>query len=175
MTAQLRNASRAGAGLLDEFKKFALRGNVLDMAVGITVGSAFTTIVRSLVDDLLMPPIGLLIGRVDFSSLYILLRAGDPPPPYTTLAQALEAGAVTLNVGLFVNNVITFLIVALAVFLLVRAVVQMRHREEEQPAAPTTRACPHCYSTIDIRATRCPECTSEIPAPEAVPATGGGE
>jgi len=163
MADRVSNMSRTGFRLFEEFKKFALRGNVVDMAVGIIIGSAFSTIVKSLVDDILMPPLGLLIGRVDFSSLYILLRAGEQPPPYTTLAQAQEAGAVTLNVGLFINNLITFVLVALAVFFLVKAIQQMRRKEEEQPAKATTKACPYCYTTIDIRATRCPECTSQLP------------
>jgi len=149
--------------MLKEFKKFAMRGNVLDMAVGIVIGGAFTPIVKSLVDDVIMPAIGLLLGRVDFSNLFIVLRQGAKAPgPYATLAQAQQAGAVTVNYGVFINTMVTFVIVAFAIFLLVRSV--NRWRPKEEPAAPATRECPFCKTAISPAATRCPACTSELPA-----------
>jgi len=122
--------------MLKEFKEFAMRGNVVDMAVGIIIGAAFGRIVDSLVKDLIMPPIGLLLGKVDFSNLFVILKEGTTPGPYFTVDAAQKAGAVTFNYGMFINNVITFLIVAFAVFLLIRAINQLRRKEEEQPAAP---------------------------------------
>jgi large conductance mechanosensitive channel len=149
--------------MLKEFKAFAMRGNVLDLAVGIIIGGAFGTIVKSLVDDVIMPPIGLALGNVDFSNLFLLLKDGaKAPPPYATLAEAHAAGAVTINYGLFVNSVITFLIVAFAVFLLVRAANRMT--PHDAAAAPSTRDCPYCAMPIPIAATRCPQCTSELRA-----------
>jgi large conductance mechanosensitive channel len=149
--------------MLKEFKDFALRGNVVDMAVGIIIGAAFGTIVTSLVNDVIMPPIGLLLGGVDFANLFILLRAGSPAAPYASLADAQSAGAVTINYGLFVNAVISFLIVAFVVFLLIRNVNRMKKEEEAPPAEPTTKECPYCLSSIPIKASRCPHCTSELP------------
>ena len=149
--------------MLKEFKEFALRGNVVDMAVGIIIGAAFGTIVTSLVNDVIMPPIGLLLGGVDFANLFILLRAGSPAAPYASLADAQSAGAVTINYGLFVNAVISFLIVAFVVFLLIRNVNRMKKEEEAPPAEPTTKECPYCLSSIPIKASRCPHCTSELP------------
>ena len=147
--------------MLKEFKAFAMRGNVLDLAVGIIIGGAFGTIVKSLVDDVIMPPIGLALGNVDFADLFLLLKAGTKaPPPYATLAEAQAAGAVTVNYGVFVNAVITFLIVAFAVFLLVRAANRLQ--PQEAAAAPTTKDCPYCRMAIPIGATRCPQCTSEL-------------
>ena len=143
--------------MLKEFKEFAMRGNVLDMAVGIIVGAAFGTIVTSFVNDVLMPPIGLLLGRVDFSNLFITLKGEH----LATLAQAKAAGATTLNYGVFLNTVVNFLIVAFAVFLLIRQVNRLR-REPEPAAVPTTKECPFCCSAIPLKATRCPQCTSEI-------------
>ena len=151
-------------GLVKDFKAFAMRGNVVDMAVGIIIGGAFGTIVKSLVDDVLMPPIGLAVGNVDFSELFLVVRGGDPSGPYATLAAAKDAGAVTINYGLFVNAVVSFLIVAFAVFLLVRAMVKLQHREEAAPAAPTTKDCDYCKTSIPIKAVRCPHCTSELRA-----------
>ncbi len=149
-------------GMVKEFKEFAVKGNVVDMAVGIIIGGAFGTIVKSLVADVIMPPIGMLLGNVDFSELFLVLNNGSTPGPYVTLADAQKAGAVTINYGLFINSVISFLIVAFAVFLLIRAVNKMK-REEVAPAVePTTRDCPYCYSTISLKASRCPHCTSEI-------------
>jgi large conductance mechanosensitive channel len=148
--------------MLNEFKKFAVRGNVVDMAVGIIIGGAFGTIAKSLVDDVLMPPLGLLLGGADFTDLFVVLRDGaDVAAPYASLAEAQAAGAVTVNYGLFVNNVIAFLIVAWAVFLLVRAMNRL-HRKEEAAPPPTVRACPFCATDIPLAATRCPHCTSEV-------------
>ncbi len=148
--------------MLKEFKEFALRGNVIDMAVGIIIGAAFGVIVKSLVNDVIMPPIGLLTGGVDFANLFALLKAGSPAGPYTSLADAQAAGAVTVNYGAFINNVVSFLIVAFVVFLLVRAINRLQEEEEEAPAEPTTKECPYCLSTIPIKATRCAHCTSEL-------------
>jgi large conductance mechanosensitive channel len=148
--------------MFKEFKEFALRGNVVDMAVGIIIGAAFGTIVKSLVADVIMPPIGLLLGNVDFSNLFIVLKAGTAAGPYTTLADANAAGAVTLNYGIFINTIISFIIIAFAVFLIIRNINRLK-REEEVPAAePTTKECPHCFSTIPIMAKRCPFCTSSL-------------
>ncbi|OQY18280.1 MAG: large conductance mechanosensitive channel protein MscL [Chloroflexi bacterium] len=147
--------------MLKEFKEFALRGNVIDMAVGIIVGAAFGTIVKSLVADVIMPPIGLLLGGVDFANLFILLKPGSPAGPYAALADAQAAGAVTVNYGVFLNNVISFLIVAFVMFLLIRGINRLQ-KEEQAPAEPTTKECPYCFSTIPIKATRCPHCTSEL-------------
>ena len=147
--------------MLKEFKAFAMRGNVLDLAVGIIIGGAFGTIVKSLVDDVIMPPIGLALGNVDFSELFLLLKDGPKAaPPYATLAEAQQAGAVTVNYGLFINSVITFLIVAFAVFLLVRGANRLQ--PPEPAAAPATKDCPYCRMAIPAGATRCPQCTSEL-------------
>jgi large conductance mechanosensitive channel len=149
--------------VLKEFKEFAMRGNVVDMAVGIIIGAAFGTIVKSLVSDVIMPPIGLLLGNVDFSNLFVVLKHGaEMAGPYATLADAQTAGAVTLNYGSFVNTVISFLIVAVAVFFLVKGINQLKRKEEAPSAEPTTKECPHCFSVIPIKATRCPMCTSEL-------------
>ena len=149
--------------MLKEFKEFVLRGNVLDMAVGIIIGAAFGTIVASLVNDVIMPPIGLLLGGVDFSNLFILLKAGSPAAPYASLADAQAAGAVTINYGVFINAVVSFLIVAFVIFLLIRTINRLRREEEAPPPEPTTKECPYCLSTIPIKATRCAHCTSELP------------
>lgn len=154
--------------MLKEFQKFAVRGNVVDMAVGIIIGGAFGTIVKSLVDDVIMPPIGLALGNVDFSDLFVTLRAGTPPGPYETLAAAKQAGAVTLNFGLFGNAVLSFAIVAFAVFLLVKGVNRLKEQvDPTPPAAPTEKDCPYCFTRIPIPATRCPHCTSELSRPSA--------
>ena len=150
--------------MLKEFKEFAMRGNVVDMAVGIIIGAAFGQIVTSLVNDVLMPPIGLLLGDVDFSNLFMVLKGGAVAGPYASLADAQAAGAVTVNYGVFVNTVISFVIVALAVFLLIRGINRLQRQEEAPPAEPTTKECPHCLSTIPLQATRCPHCTSELEA-----------
>jgi len=143
-----------------EFKEFAMRGNVLDMAIGIIIGAAFGKIVSSFVNDILMPPIGLLLGGVDFSDLFINLSG----KPYASLAEAKAAGAATINYGVFLNAVLDFVIVAFAVFLLVRQVNRLRRQPEPAPAAPTTKECPYCLSVISLRATRCPYCTSDLQA-----------
>jgi large conductance mechanosensitive channel len=150
--------------MLREFKELAMRGNVLDLAVGIVIGAAFSTIVKSLVDDVLMPPIGLLLGNVDFSNLFLVLKSGNPAGPYTSLAAAKAAGAVSINYGAFVTTIINFLIVAFAVFLLVRGVNKLRRQEEASPTAPATKECPYCLFTIPSNAIRCAHCTSELQA-----------
>jgi large conductance mechanosensitive channel len=152
--------TEGGAAMLKEFKEFAMRGNVLDMAVGIIIGAAFGKIITSFVNDILMPPIGLLLGKVDFSNLFLNLSG----KPYETLAAAKTASAPTLNYGLFLNTVIDFVIVAFAVFLLVRQVNRLNRPAEAAPAAPTTRDCPYCLSSVALKATRCPHCTSELRA-----------
>jgi large conductance mechanosensitive channel len=149
--------------VLKEFKEFAVRGNVVDMAVGIVLGTAFGLIVRSLVADVLMPPLGLLLGDVDFTNLFMTLRKGAPPGPYPSLEEARAAGAVTLNYGLFINTVASFLIVAGAMFFLVRSINRMKRKEEAgPPPAPDTKSCPYCVSTIPAKASRCPFCTSQV-------------
>ena len=150
--------------MFKEFRQFAMRGNVVDMAVGIIIGAAFGAIVKSIVDDMIMPPIGLLLGNVDFSNLFVVLRDGHKlAGPYATVAEAHAAGAVTLNYGLFINTVISFVIVAFSVFLLIRAMNRLQERLEKHPdAAATTKDCPYCFSSININATRCPQCTSQL-------------
>ena len=149
-------------GMLNEFRHFAMRGNVVDMAVGIIIGGAFGTIVKSLVSDVMMPPLGLLLGGVDFSDLFVTLKEGATAGPYATLAAAQEAGAVTIGYGLFMNAVISFLIVAFAVFLLIKAINKLQREKEEPAAEPTTKDCPKCFTAIPVKATRCPNCTSDI-------------
>ncbi|HET6420849.1 MAG TPA: large-conductance mechanosensitive channel protein MscL [Geobacteraceae bacterium] len=147
--------------MLKDFKEFAMKGNVVDMAVGIVIGAAFGAIVKSLVSDLLMPPIGLILGKTDFTNLFAVLKEGTPASPYIALSDAQKAGAVTLNYGLFINSVISFLIVAFAVFLLIRAINRMR-RQEEAPVEAETKECSYCLSTVPIKAVRCPHCTSSL-------------
>jgi large conductance mechanosensitive channel len=144
--------------MLKEFKEFAMRGNVLDMAVGIIIGAAFGKIITSFVSDILMPPIGLLLGRIDFSNLFISLSGQH----YATLSAAKAAGAATVNYGLFFNTVLDFLIVAFAIFILIRQVNRFKRQQEVPPSAPATKECQHCFSIIPIKATRCPHCTSEL-------------
>ncbi len=148
--------------MFKEFKEFAMRGNVVDMAVGIIIGAAFGLIVKSLVADIIMPPIGLLLGNVDFSNLFVVLKDGTTPGPFLALADAQKAGAVTINYGLFINTVINFLIVAFAIFFLIRGLNKLKREKAAPVEAPTTKECPHCLSTIQIKATRCPFCTSEL-------------
>ena len=146
--------------MFKEFKEFAMKGNVVDMAVGIIIGAAFGTIIKSLVDDVLMPPIGLLLGNVDFSNLFLVLKQGGVPGPYASLAAAKGAGAVSVNIGIFINTVISFVIVAFSVFLVIKNVNRLR---KEAPASdPTTKDCPFCLSVVPIKATRCGQCTSEL-------------
>ena len=144
--------------ILKEFKEFAVRGNVIDMAVGIIIGAAFGKIVSSLVGDVVMPTVGVLTGGVDFSNHFINLSGES----YTTLAEAQAAGAVTLNYGIFLNAVLSFLIVALCVFILVKQVNRLKRKEDVASIAPTQKSCPHCFTSISIKATRCPFCTSEL-------------
>ena len=150
--------------MLKEFKEFAMKGNVIDMAVGIIIGAAFGTIVNSLVQDVIMPPIGLLLGNVDFTNIFAVLKEGKVAGPYASIAAAKAAGAVTINFGVFVNTIISFILIAFAVFLLVRTINKMRRQEEAPPAAPATKECAYCFSAIPIKATRCPNCTSELKA-----------
>jgi large conductance mechanosensitive channel len=150
--------------MLKEFKEFAMRGNVVDMAVGIIIGASFGSIINSLVSDVIMPPIGLLLGKVDFSNLYFILQEGEIASPYGSLVEAQEAGAVTLNYGLFINTLVSFVIVAFAVFLLIRAINRLQREEETPSEEPTTVECPFCASKISIKATRCPYCTSQLEA-----------
>ena len=155
--------------ILNEFKSFALRGNVIDLAVGFTVGAAFSTIAKSFVNDIIMPPVGLMAGQAEMSDLFILLQEGaNAPAPYATLADAQEAGAVTINYGIFINNVIAFLVIALVMFVMIRGVNRLENAIEDElgygdkKVEPTTKKCPYCISTISRRAKRCPECTSQL-------------
>lgn len=148
--------------MLKEFRDFAMRGNVLDLAIGVIIGGAFGTITKSLVDDILMPPIGLLLGNTDFINLFLTLKAGEIAEPYASLAAAQEAGAVTLNYGIFLNTIINFIIIAFAMFMVVRAFNRLQKKEEPAPAEPTVKNCPFCHTEIPIQATRCPNCTSEL-------------
>ncbi|MEW4451694.1 large conductance mechanosensitive channel protein MscL [Bremerella sp. JC817] len=161
-------------GVISDFKKFALRGNLMDMAVGFTVGAAFTSVAKSLVSDVIMPPLGYVLGSSDFSDLFLVLNQKETDPSITTLAQAQAAGLTTINYGLFINNIISFLLVAFAMFLLIRMVNQLDKRLEDtfggqkpEPGDPENKKCPYCLSTIPYRATRCAHCTAELPALEA--------
>ncbi len=151
--------------MLAEFKKFILRGNVIDLAIGVIIGTAFGRIVTSLVNDIIMPPIGLLLGNVDFTNLYAVLKSGDqlvPKGTALTEAQAMK-GVVTWNYGLFITTIINFLIVALVIFLVIKGINSLYRKPAPAPEAPTTKECPHCFTQIPIKATRCPNCTSELP------------
>lgn len=148
--------------MIKEFKEFAMRGSVLDMAVGIIIGMAFGAIVSSFVTDVLMPPLGLLLGGVDFTNLFVVLKSGQAGGPFVSLAAAQEAGAVTLNYGLFINKIISFLIVAFALFLVIRSMNRLKKKEAAPAAAPTTKDCPFCFTAIPIQAVRCPNCTSQL-------------
>jgi large conductance mechanosensitive channel len=151
--------------MFKEFKEFALRGNVLDMAVGIIIGAAFGGIVNSFVSDVIMPPIGLLLGNVDFSNLYIILKEGAVAGPFASLAEAKKAGAVTISYGVFINTIINFIILAFVIFLFIRNINKLKRKEEAPVAAPTTKECTFCFSAIPLKATRCPHCTSELKSP----------
>ena len=144
--------------IFQEFREFAVRGNVVDMAVGILVGAAFGKIVSSLVEDIVMPPLSLLTGKIDYSNLYINLSGST----YSSLAEAKKAGAATINYGLFMNNIISFLIVAICVFFIVKQINNLRRKEDVDSIAPTQKSCPYCHSSISIKATRCPQCTSQL-------------
>lgn len=148
--------------MFKEFREFVMRGNVIDMAVGIVIGAAFGAIVQSLVKDVLMPPIGILLGNVDFANIFTVIKAGEVAGPYATLADAQAAGAVTMNWGLFVNSIIAFLIVAFAIYMVIKQVNRLKREAEEPPAEPTTKDCPFCLSAVPIKAVRCPFCTSEL-------------
>lgn len=141
-----------------EFREFIARGNVIDLAVGIIIGTAFNAIVNSLVKDVIMPPVGYLLGDADFTELYINLSGGE----YESLALAQEAGAATINYGVFINTIIDFVIIALVIFVLIKQVNRLKRKEQEEPADPTTQNCPYCFSVIPIKATRCPHCTSQL-------------
>ena len=148
--------------MFKEFKEFAMKGNMIDMAVGIVIGAAFGAIITSLVADMIMPPIGVLLGNVDFSNLFVLLKEGKVPGPYGSLAAAKAAGAVTLNYGAFLNTIISFLIIAFAIFILVKNINRLKRQQEAPPAEPITKECPYCLSVIPIKALRCGHCTSEL-------------
>jgi large conductance mechanosensitive channel len=149
--------------MLKEFREFVIRGNMIDMAVGITVGTAFGAAVASLVNDVVMPPVGLLLSGVDFADFFVVLKAGSPAGPYATLVDAQAAGAVTLNYGAFANTLVTFLVVSLAIFAVVRFVNQLRRlKEKEEAEEPSTKKCPYCLSTIPAGATRCAHCTADL-------------
>ncbi|MCU0611845.1 MAG: large-conductance mechanosensitive channel protein MscL [Candidatus Eisenbacteria bacterium] len=151
--------------MFKEFKDFAMKGNVLDMAIGIIIGAAFGKIVGSFVSDVLMPPLGLLVGNIDFNNLFLVIKQGATAGPYDTLAKAQEAGAVTINYGVFVDTLISFVLVAVAVFILVKNVNRLKRQEAPAaPPVPTTRECPYCLSAIPIKATRCGHCTSTLTA-----------
>jgi large conductance mechanosensitive channel len=148
--------------MFKDFKEFAMRGNVVDMAVGIVIGAAFGTVVKSFVDDVLMPPIGLGLGNVDFANIFFTLKEGSKAAgPYASLAAAKAAGAVTINLGSFINTIISFVIIAFAVFLVIKGMNAMQ-RQEAPP--PVTKECPYCFSAIPIQASRCPHCTSQVTA-----------
>lgn len=149
--------------MFKEFKEFAMRGNVIDMAVGIVIGAAFGTIVKSLVSDIIMPPIGLLLSKVDFANLFAVLKQGETVAgPYVSLVDAQAAGAVTINYGVFINTLISFIVIAFAIFMVIRSVNKLKKKEEALPAEPITKDCPYCLTSISIKATRCPHCTSEL-------------
>lgn len=144
---------------LKEFREFAVKGNMIDLAIGIIIGAAFSGIVNSLVNDIIMPPIGLILGKVDFTNLFFTLSGAH----FNTLAEAKAGGAVTLNYGVFINTIISFMIVAFAVFMLVKQINRIRRSiEHQEESAPTTKPCPYCKSLINIEAVRCPQCTSEL-------------
>jgi len=148
--------------MLKEFKEFAMRGNVVDMAVGIVIGASFGAIVSSFVADIVMPPIGILLGNVDFANLFAVIKEGTVPSPYVSPAAAKAAGAVTINYGTFFNTIISFLIVAFSVYLVIKNINRMKRKEEAPPPAPSTKECPYCLSAIPIKAVRCAHCTSEL-------------
>lgn len=154
--------------MFEDFKKFILKGSIIDLAIGFTVGASFSSVARSLVDNVLMPPIGLVLGRVDFSNLFVLLKQGNPAPPYNTVQQAHQAGAVTLNYGSFLNSVISLLIVALAMYLVIRFISQLNTQLENKlkvslkAKSPATKKCPYCLTALPTKAIRCSACTSKL-------------
>lgn len=149
-------------GFFHDFKEFAMRGNAMDMAVGIVIGTAFGAIAKSLVSDVIMPPFGLLLGGRDFSKYYFVLKQGTPPGPYPSLKAAETAHAVTLNYGSFIGTVITFIVIALSIFTLLRQINKLKRKPQDVPASPTTKECPHCCTSIPVKASRCPACTSDL-------------
>jgi large conductance mechanosensitive channel len=154
---------KGGTRMLQDFKAFIMRGNVIDMAVGIIIGIAFGAVINSLVKDVIMPPIGLALGNVDFANLFAVLKEGATPGPYASLAAAQAAGAVTINYGVFINAIINLLIIAAAVFfLIVRPIAKLQARKKAEEPAPTTKECPYCFTAIPIKASRCPNCTSAL-------------
>ncbi len=158
----IKKSFKKGEVRLKEFKEFALRGNVIDMAVGIILGVAFGAIVNSLVMDVIMPPVGLLLGKVDFSNLFIGLKEGSPAGSYLSLAAAKEAGVVTLNIGVFINTVISSLIISFSIFLVIRQINKLKRKAEAPAAPPATKNCPYCFSSIPVQAVRCPFFTSSL-------------
>jgi large conductance mechanosensitive channel len=156
--------------IIKEFREFAVKGNVVDMAVGIIIGTAFGAIAKSLVSDVIMPPLGALMGNIDFSNFFIVVKEGVTAGPYSTLKAARDSGAITINYGIFSNTVVNFLIVSIAVFLLVRAINRLRREElTSEPISQSEKACPYCCSNIAINATRCPFCTSNLVGGESKP------
>jgi len=150
--------------VIKELRAFIMRGNVLDLAIAVIIGVAFGAIIKSLVDDIIMPPIGMLLGNVDFADLFIVLKEGTTPGPYASLTAAKDAAAVTLRYGVFINTVINFIIIALALFVVIKAANRATQKAPPPPAAPTTKECPQCAMQIPIKATRCGHCTSTVPA-----------
>lgn len=149
-------------GLMKEFKEFIGRGNVIDLAVAVVIGAAFGVIVASLVKDIVMPPVGLALGNADFSNLFVVLKEGSTPGPYPAVADAAKAGAVTINYGVFIMTILNFLIIAFVVFVMVRTINRAKRKGEPAPKAPDTKECVYCYTTIPVKAKRCPNCTSEL-------------
>jgi large conductance mechanosensitive channel len=164
MRLEAKERKGRGKEMLKEFREFSVKGNMVDMAVGIIIGAAFGSVVTSFVADNIMPPIGLLLGNVNFSDLIVVLREGKAPGPYASVAAAKAAGAVTLNYGLFINTLISFLVVAFSVFLLVRNINKLR-KEQATPEIPATKECPYCLSIVPLAAVRCGHCTSELKNP----------
>lgn len=156
--------------VIKEFKKFLLRGNLIDLAVGFTVGASFSTLAKSLVDDVIMPPIAALMGNQDFNDLFVILKRGSEAPPYNTLADAQSAGAITLNYGRFLSNLLALVLVGLAMFVVIKMVNEVDEKlaglvgkkRKDKDEEPTNKKCPFCYSTIAYKATRCPQCTSKL-------------
>jgi large conductance mechanosensitive channel len=154
---------KEGTRMLQDFKAFVMRGNVIDMAVGIIIGIAFGAVINSLVKDVIMPPIGLALGNVDFANLFAVLKEGATPGPYASLAAAQAAGAVTINYGVFINAIVNLLIIAAVVFfLIVRPIAKLQARKKAEEPAPTTKECPYCFTAIPVKASRCPNCTSAL-------------
>ena len=161
-------------GMFKEFKKFILRGNLVDLAIGFTVGAAFTTVAKSLVNDIIMPPLNLLLGNNALDNFFILMKEGSTPAPYSSLENAKEAGAITLNIGAFINSNLSLLLVAIAMFIIIKMISKLesdivivgKKKKEVKKSDPTEKKCPFCYTTIDYRATRCPECTSQLESVE---------